>query len=419
MNDFDAEDDDDETDEFNDDDDDDNELASNSTLTSRAEHGDKPEHKDKPKPKPKHKNKGHPAHPGKGKPGKGKPKKGGPRYVVYADNWLSEKTFPSKKSLGGYTHFNLAFWMSQAPKDNALSWTQMSAASRKKLKKGLGREYTKLMVSAFGATEQPTTQGKNAIKTAHSLAQFVKKHDFDGVDVDYEDLDAFNSGSGKAEKWLIDFTRTLRKELGPKKIISHAPLAPWFQTGGRWHGGGYLKVHKEVGKMIDFYNIQFYNRALSTSGSCKTLMEKSDHQWPKTSVMEIIKSGVPGSKIVVGKPAGKKDATNGFMGAKELGQCLKKYHGKNGFTGSAMVWQWANAGKKWVQAVRGAGKGHGKPGQGKPGHGKPGHGKPKGHDDKPKNHDDKPKGHDNKPMEHEGKEQHGKGNQIADVQMSG
>jgi len=140
----------------------------------------------------------------------------------------------------------------------------------------------KLMVSAFGATEEPTTKGMSSIARARALAKFVKKYGFDGVDVDYEgllllalslihhspmcslhvDLTAFNGGSGKAENWLISFTRELRKQLGPKKIISHAPLAPWFQRNGRWRGGGYMKVHKAVGKYINFYNIQYYNQGV-------------------------------------------------------------------------------------------------------------------------------------------------------------
>src|ERR1700733_5686541 len=36
-------------------------------------------------------------------------------------------------------------------------------------------------------------------------------------------------------------------------------VAPWFEPN-RWGGGGYLKVHKSVGSMIDWYNVQFYNR---------------------------------------------------------------------------------------------------------------------------------------------------------------
>lgn len=34
-------------------------------------------------------------------------------------------------------------------------------------------------------------------------------------------------------------------------------------TPNRWTGGGYLKVHQQVGSLIDWYNIQFYNRKYS------------------------------------------------------------------------------------------------------------------------------------------------------------
>lgn len=59
--------------------------------------------------------------------------------------------------------------------------------------------------------------------TAQSLAAFVKRYDLDGVDVDYEDLDAFNRGDGTAEMWLITFTKTLRAALPKNRyIITHA-----------------------------------------------------------------------------------------------------------------------------------------------------------------------------------------------------
>jgi hypothetical protein len=41
-----------------------------------------------------------------------------------------------------------------------------------------------------------------------------------------------------------------------------AAVAPWFEPGNKWGGGGYLKVHQSVGSSIDWYNIQFYNRKL-------------------------------------------------------------------------------------------------------------------------------------------------------------
>ena len=49
----------------------------------------------------------------------------------------------------------------------------------------------------------------------------------------------------------------------PFHIISHAPQTPYFCPGFA-PSGSYLKVNKQVGKFIDFYNIQFYNQGEST-----------------------------------------------------------------------------------------------------------------------------------------------------------
>lgn len=58
---------------------------------------------------------------------------------------------------------------------------------------------------------------------ANDLAAYVKANNLDGVDVDYEDLNAFNAGDGSAEKWLSTFTTALRAALPAGDfIITHA-----------------------------------------------------------------------------------------------------------------------------------------------------------------------------------------------------
>lgn len=57
------------------------------------------------------------------------------------------------------------------------------------------------MVAAFGATDHPTTAGKDPVKVASDLAAYVKEYELDGVDVDWEDIDAMNAGKG--EPWVI------------------------------------------------------------------------------------------------------------------------------------------------------------------------------------------------------------------------
>ena len=41
------------------------------------------------------------------------------------------------------------------------------------------------MVSAFGATEFPTSAGADPTVCANKLADFVKKNNFDGADLDW------------------------------------------------------------------------------------------------------------------------------------------------------------------------------------------------------------------------------------------
>ena len=123
------------------------------------------------------------------------------------------------------------------------------------------------------------------------MAAFVKANDLDGVDIDYEDNNAFNTGV--AEAWLIStsynarpssqdmvlihlvflaFQTVLRQELPTPYIISHAPQAPWFTSTGQYTGGGYTKVHQAVGDGIDFYNVSplVYIRYSSANSSASS-----------------------------------------------------------------------------------------------------------------------------------------------------
>ena len=72
--------------------------------------------------------------------------------------------------------------------------------------------------------------------------------------------------------------------------------------------------------------------------TCEGLLTQSSSTWPKTSVFEIIASGVSANKLIIGKPATTKDATNGFMDTTTLAGCLQQAKAKN-WNAGAMVWQ--------------------------------------------------------------------------------
>ncbi|KAF8888132.1 glycoside hydrolase superfamily [Infundibulicybe gibba] len=236
----------------------------------------------------------------------------------------------------------------------AQEWQSLSEAERNTIKSQYAAAGIKLMVSAFGSADIPT--GSDPVALANQMSGWVKQYKLDGIDVDYEDFDAFNAGNGQAESMapeLADQLHEAASRSAPPGKLYHYPRP--FQPN-RWGGGGYLKVHQSVGNLIDWYNVQFYNQGISEYTTCSGLLTASSGAWPGTSVFQIAASGVPLSKIVVGKPATSGDANNGYIPPSTLATCLQQ--GKNqGWMiplpdGGAMVWQYPRATPAWIQTVR-------------------------------------------------------------------
>ncbi|ETO30276.1 hypothetical protein RFI_06843 [Reticulomyxa filosa] len=93
----------------------------------------------------------------------------------------------------------------------------------------------KLIMSCFGSTDYPT-QSTNPNTLGMNIANFVKQYQLDGVDLDWEDTNAFSSGAftlcvcvcmrtGLGETWLSNLTSTIRSQLPSSQgyIITHAP----------------------------------------------------------------------------------------------------------------------------------------------------------------------------------------------------
>ena len=100
--------------------------------------------------------------------------------------------------------------------------------------------------------------------------------------------------------------------------MTHAPQAPYFKNDF-YKNGGYITVDKEVGDLINFYNIQFYNQGDSKYNTYDELVEKATGFFAGTSLMEIKKKGVELKKLVITKPILPNDATNtGYMAPQDL-----------------------------------------------------------------------------------------------------
>jgi len=275
-----------------------------------------------------------------------------PRFVVYSDQWVSGENGPPDVSVvKGFNVFALSFLLLSGPADQAVEWTSISAADRSAIKSQYNAAGVALVVSAFGSTDAPTSEGADPVATANTMAAWVKQYGLDGIDIDYEDFNAFDATTGAAETWLISFTKQLRSQLPQGQyIITHAPVAPWFEPNV-WSGGGYLAIDKAVGSLIDWYNVQFYNQGSTEYTTCAGLLTTSGGAWPQSSVFEIAASGVSLNKLVIGKPAQSSDATNGYIDPSTLAGCVSQAKAK-GWSAGVMTWEYPQATASWIQTVR-------------------------------------------------------------------
>ena len=62
--------------------------------------------------------------------------------------------------------------------------------------------------------------------------------------------------------------------------------------------------------------------------TCTGLLTTSSAAWPKTALFQIIASGVPSSKVVLGKPATAADTVTGYVSPSTLASCVSQAKGK-------------------------------------------------------------------------------------------
>jgi chitinase len=83
----------------------------------------------------------------------------------------------------------------------------IGAAAQQSIKAAYNAAGIKLMVSAFGESDAPTTGNADPIAMANTIGQWVLDNNLDGVDVDYEVPDSSRLTVALA---LTTLSRTLR-----------------------------------------------------------------------------------------------------------------------------------------------------------------------------------------------------------------
>ncbi|KAI8071412.1 glycoside hydrolase superfamily [Gongronella butleri] len=268
----------------------------------------------------------------------------GPKFVTYIDGTSGNSggaafAVPGTVPDNDYNVIILGFWLDSGLYDSGYTWSMLDDTTRQGYIDAIHGAGKKILISAFGAAEAPTSAGVDPATSAKNLAGIVKKYGFDGADIDWEDNNAMDGGTGEA--WLITFQNMLRAELpSGQYLISHAPQAPYFIINKtQYPNGAYQAVHKAVGSSIDWYNTQFYNQGSSSYDTCDTLLHTSGGAFPGTSLFEIIATGVDSSKLLIGKPATAAGATNtGYMDPSSLATCISQAK-SSGWDAGIMLWQ--------------------------------------------------------------------------------
>lgn len=249
-----------------------------------------------------------------------------PRYVIYYNSDAS----PAVRLLGTpYTHVILSFITLAADAD-------ADAPIRLVVPEKLGpalqvipqlQAEGKQVLISFGGGDMTEAAYVGALGRIDSLAaqvsSFVVRHGLDGVDIDFEVSAALEAdrpaGMFDGVRFLIDFTRALRVHLPAGALLTHVPQAPYLDPG--WHGGPYLDVLQEAGRMIDWITVQYYNNPDFDAPVGARIVGAEAHPvaWSFTGITSGL-SGLrwPAQRTLVGLPVYRDDAANGHLAPGEV-----------------------------------------------------------------------------------------------------
>lgn len=146
----------------------------------------------------------------------------------------------------------------------------------------------------------------NRLKMATNIANFIKTHNLDGVDIDWEypgapDLPEFDPGKAEDGPNYLAFLAVLKNLLPGKTVAIAAPASFW-----------YLKQFpiKDISRVVDYivymtYDLHGqwdtqneYSQEGCDTGNC--LRSQVNLTETRTALAMVTKAGVPGNKIVVG-----------------------------------------------------------------------------------------------------------------------
>ena len=228
-----------------------------------------------------------------------------PRNVIYYSRTANPITLPEIASLP-YTDVILGFLIPDptvtkliadggAFTDAVQSDIQTLQAAGKNVLISVGGEVNNADPTWTGWTSTKyATCAENVPGLVSQIVYWVGNLGVNGVDIDFEDSDAFvEDGSGgfvagyNGIQFLSDLTSELYQNLPPGSVITHAPQIPYWDV--RYHSAPYCQINGQAGQYIMWYNTQFYNNST---------YDRNDAT--KVSWYLMTAKGIPSTKLLMG-----------------------------------------------------------------------------------------------------------------------
>lgn len=274
----------------------------------------------------------------------------GPRYIVY----YNANAAPLRAAIeADYTHVIISFITLGPLVDDRLTLVSPKKMAGQWSVVARLRAAGKRVLISFGGGDMRADDYRVAlgreVELATRIVAFVKQWDLDGVDIDFEVTSALEiptpAGAFDGVAFLTALTRALREQLPPDRyLISHTPQPPYLDPA--WHGGGYVKVLRQVGGAIDWIAVQYYDNPSFDTPPRRTVVGEGDRPFV-TSYRGIVEGRAgfvwSSDKLVVGKPIYKADAESGHLAPESVARTivapLRQRYGER--FGGLMGWQFS------------------------------------------------------------------------------
>ena len=143
----------------------------------------------------------------------------------------------------------------------------------------------------------------NVGNLASQIANFVYANGFNGVDIDFEDTNAFENAAGyDGVAFLTQLTDDLYYQLSQppffeQNIITHAPQTAYWLDNYNYPYPPYVQIFWNSGNEIAWFNNQTYNNCLNGGNTDCTATDKINNY---TNI--VYSWQIPSIKLVVGVP---------------------------------------------------------------------------------------------------------------------